>query len=73
MYGIPRRLLSTGTSRRDSEEFTDFFTKESYLRFRKDVLTLRILLSQKRRLRLDILGNIDPAAINHFRNVGSSK
>ncbi|CAM9581103.1 unnamed protein product [Sphacelaria rigidula] len=34
--GLPCRLLSTGTIRRDGGEFMDFGRKEIYLRFRKD-------------------------------------
>ena len=38
--GLPCRLLSTGTIRRDEGRFVDSGRKESYLRFRKDGLKI---------------------------------
>ena len=44
--GLPCRLLSTGTVRRDEGEFVDSGTKKSYLRFRKD--GPKIFLAEKK-------------------------
>ncbi|CAM9872319.1 unnamed protein product, partial [Sphacelaria rigidula] len=74
--GLPCRLLSTGTIRRDGGEFVDSGRKESYLRGMANMRhrAHASFGNKKQRLTLNewhnTLGHIDPAATKHLEKRG---